>query len=230
MEWIVKPSGAVACPVFNQASYFPINNIYCVGRNYREHSIEMGSNPDREPPFFFQKSSEVLLLPGNDLDYPQDTIDLHYEVELVVAISKDCFRLNKESVESVIFGYAVGIDLTKRDIQEKAKQSGKPWLSAKVFYQSAAISKILIKDESLEPKKLEISLEVNDVLRQKSSCDKMIWSVNEIIFLLSQKIPLRAGDLIYTGTPAGVDKLEKGDFVSAILHQEPIVDIKFHVR
>lgn len=230
MSWIIKPSSPISCPVFNQDLDFPVNNIYCVGRNYRDHSIEMGSDPDREPPFFFQKSSEVLLLPGENLNYPEDTNQLHYEVELVVAISKDCFKAVKEDIHDVIFGYAVGVDLTKRDIQSQAKQSGKPWLSGKVFYKSAAISEILMNDEILEVDKFEISLDVNTKNKQRSSCNNMIWSTEEIIFLLSQNIPLRCGDLIYTGTPSGVGNLEKGDVVRASLHSKQNISLDFCVK
>ena len=230
MGWIINPSPLVACPVFNRDLSFPVKNIYCVGRNYRDHALEMGSNPDREIPFFFQKVSEILLLPGSNLEYPNDTNELHHEVELVVAISNSGYKIHKSEVEDMIFGYAVGVDLTKRDIQKKAKESGKPWLSGKVFSGSAAISEIVLKDDSLDADELEISLSVNGDLRQNSGCDKMIWSVNEIIFLLSQTVPLGPGDLIYSGTPSGVGKMEKGDTVSAILHQENNARLSFQIE
>ena len=130
----------------------------------------------------------------------------------------------------MIFGYAAGVDLTKRDIQKKAKQAGRPWLSGKVFSGSAAISKIVLKEESLEPDKLEISLSVDGEIRQRSVCDKMIWSVNEIIFLLSQTVSLCPGDLIYTGTPSGVGKVKKGDTVSATLHQDNSTKLSFQIK
>ena len=230
MNWVFKPSAVVGCPVLNQDLSFPVNNIYCVGRNYRDHALEMGSNPDREPPFFFHKISEILLLPGNNLDYPDDTKDLHHEVELVVAISNDGYKIKSSEAKNMIFGYAVGVDLTKRDIQKKAKQAGRPWLSGKVFSGSAAISKIVLKEESLEPDKLEISLSVDGEIRQRSVCDKMIWSVDEIIFLLSQTVPLCPGDLIYTGTPSGVGKVKKGDTVSATLHQDNSTKLSFQIK
>ena len=229
MDWIINPSPLVACPVLNQDLSFPVRNIYCVGRNYRDHAFEMGSNPDRETPFFFQKVSEILLLPGSNLEYPDDTNELHHEVELVVAISNNGYKIHKPEAKDMIFGYAVGVDLTKRDIQKKAKETGKPWLSGKVFAGSAAISEIVLKDESLDADKLEISLSVNGELRQNSGCDKMIWSVNEIIFLLSQTVPLGPGDLIYSGTPSGVGKIERGDTVSAILHQENSAKLSFQI-
>ena len=230
MDWIINPSPLVACPVLNRDLSFPVRNIYCVGRNYRDHAFEMGSNPDRETPFFFQKVSEILLLPGSNLEYPDDTNELHHEVELVVAISNDGYKIHKPEAKDMIFGYAVGVDLTKRDIQKKAKETGKPWLSGKVFAGSAAISEIVLKDESLDADKLEISLSVNGEIRQNSGCDKMIWSVNEIIFLLSQTVPLGPGDLIYSGTPSGVGKIEKGDTVSAILHQENSARLSFQIE
>jgi len=229
MDWIIKPSPIISCPVLGHSSTFPARNIYCVGRNYREHAVEMGSNPDREAPFFFQKTAEVLLLPGNNLEYPNDTKDLHHEVEIVVAISKDGYKIENTEVNDMIFGYAVGVDLTKRDIQNKAKDAGKPWLSGKVFAGSAAISEIVLRDESTESDKLKISLSVNGECRQKSESNKMIWSVNEIIYLLSQTVPLIAGDLIYTGTPSGVGQLGKGDTVSAILHQENSTILSFQI-
>ena len=229
MVWIIKPSPIISCPVLGHSSTFPARNIYCVGRNYREHAVEMGSDPDREAPFFFQKTSEVLLLPGNNLKYPDDTKELHHEVEIVVAISKDGYKIDTADVNDMIFGYAVGVDLTKRDIQKKAKDAGKPWLSGKVFAGSAAISEIVLRDESTDSDKLEISLSVNGERRQKSESNKMIWSVNEIIYLLSQTVPLVAGDLIYTGTPSGVGQLGKGDTVSAILHQENSTTLNFQI-
>ena len=230
MNWIIKPSPIVSCPVLEQSLTFPVRNIYCVGRNYREHAVEMGSNPDREPPFFFQKTSEVLLLPGNNLEYPDDTNELHHEVEIVVAISKNGYKIDTAEINDMIFGYAVGVDLTKRDIQRKAKESGKPWLSGKVFAGSAAISKIVLRDESTDSDDLEISLSLNGDRKQKAKSNEMIWSVNEIIYLLSQTVPLVAGDLIYTGTPSGVGKIEKGDTISAILHQEKSTTLSFQIN
>ena len=229
MDWVLKKSDIVACPVLNHGPSFPVNNIYCVGRNYSEHAKEMGGDPDREPPFFFHKISEILLLPGNDLEFPDDTKELHHEVELVVALGKKGFKIQTEESKDLIFGYAVGVDLTKRDIQRNAKETGRPWMSGKVFSGSAAISGIVKKDKSEEPDNIEISLSVNDIIRQQSKCAQMIWSVEEIIFLLSQTIPLFPGDLIYTGTPSGVGMIKKGDRVSAILHQENSVRLSFDI-
>ena len=229
MDWVLKKSDAVACPVLNHGSSFPVNNIYCVGRNYSEHAKEMGGNSDREPPFFFHKISEILLPPGNDLEFPDGTKELHHEVELVVALGSKGFKIQKTQSKDLIFGYAVGVDLTKRDIQKNAKETGRPWMSGKVFSGSAAISDIVIKEESEEPDNIEISLSINDIIRQQSKCAQMIWSVEEIIFLLSQTIPLFPGDLIYTGTPSGVGKIKKGDTVSATLHQENSAHLSFKI-
>ena len=167
MNWALKKSDTVACPVLNHGPSFPVNNIYCVGRNYSEHAKEMGGNPDREPPFFFHKISEILLPPGNDLKFPDDTKELHYEVELVVALGSKGFKILKEQSKDLIFGYAVGVDLTKRDIQKNAKDAGRPWMSGKVFFGSAAISDIVRKEESEEPDNIEISLSINDIIRWK---------------------------------------------------------------
>ena len=229
MDWVLKKSDIVACPVLNHGPSFPVNNIYCVGRNYSEHAKEMGGDPDREPPFFFHKISEILLLPGNDLEFPDDTKELHHEVELVVALGKKGFKIQTEESKDLIFGYAVGVDLTKRDIQRNAKETGRPWMSGKVFSGSAAISGIVKKDKSEEPDNIKISLSVNDTIRQQSKCAQMIWSVEEIIFLLSQTIPLFPGDLIYTGTPSGVGKIKKGDTVSATLHQKNSAHLSFEI-
>ena len=229
MQFVIPTSDRASIAIHGTSDRFPIRRIYCVGRNYREHAVEMGSDPDREAPFFFQKTAEVLLLPGNNLEYPDDTKDLHHEVEIVVAISKDGYKIETTEVNDMIFGYAVGVDLTKSDLQKKAKESGKPWLSGKVFAGSAAISEIVLRDESTDSDKLEISLSVNGERRQKSESNKMIWTVNEIIYLLSQTVPLVAGDLIYTGTPSGVGKIGKGDTISAVLHQENSTTLSFQI-
>ena len=169
------------------------------------------------------------MLPGNDLRYPDDTKELHHEVELVVALGREGFKIQKTQSKDLIFGYAVGVDLTKRDLQKNAKETGRPWMSGKVFSGSAAISDIVIKEESEKSENIELSLIINDIIRQQSKCAQMIWSVEEIIFLLSQTIPLFTGDLIYTGTPSGVRKIKKGDTVSATLHQKNSVYLSFDI-
>ena len=229
-DWIIKSPIPVECDVLNESLKFPSRNIYCVGRNYRDHAIEMGGDPQREKPFFFQKSSDILVKNGSEIIYPEDTSNFQYEVELVVAISQDAFKLDSSEAKNIIFGYAVGVDITKRDLQKISKDSGKPWFSAKVFYGSAMISDIVPKEDSYYPEDIKISLEVNRERRQFTGCNNMIWNVFELISILSQTISLKAGDLIFTGTPAGVGQLQKGDVVEAKLIQDNSTSLSFVVK
>ena len=229
-DWIIKSPIPVECDVLNESLKFPSRNIYCVGRNYRDHAIEMGGDSKREKPFFFQKSSDILVKNGFELIYPEDTSNFQYEVELVVAISQDAFKVGSSEAKNIIFGYAVGVDITKRDLQKISKDGGKPWFSAKVFYGSAMISDIVPKEDSYHPEDIKISLEVNGEIKQFTGCNNMIWNVFELISILSQTIPLKAGDLIFTGTPAGVGQLQKGDIVEAKLIQNNSTSLSFVVK
>ena len=228
-RWIIKQSPVMECPVFEEDLKFPLRNIYCVGRNYRDHAIEMGTDPDRDPPFFFQKTSEVTLKDGDILKYPTDTNNLHFEVELVVFISKDAHRISPFQAENIIFGYGIGVDITKRDVQKISKDSGKPWFSGKVFYGSAIISEVIPVHKCLEPEEIRISLSVNGEIKQDSGCNKMIWNVFELVSTLSQSIPLKAGDVIFSGTPAGVGELQKDDSILATLHQPNTTTLKLNI-
>ena len=219
----------VECDVLNESLKFPSRNIYCVGRNYRDHVKEMGGDPEKEKPFFFQKTSDILLKNGSELVYPKDSSDVQYEVELVVAISKDAFKVGPCEAKSIVFGYSVGVDITKRDLQKISKNSGKPWFSAKVFYGSAIISDVVPLKDSYNPENIKISLNVNGERKQFTGCNNMIWNVFELISILSQTIPLKAGDLIFTGTPAGVGQLQKGDMVEAKLIQNNSASLSFVV-
>ena len=228
-NWVIKNSPPVECSILDESLKFPCRNIYCVGRNYRDHAKEMGSDPDREQPFFFQKTSDILVNDSSEIEYPKDTSNFQYEVELVVAISEDAFQINDVEAKDKVFGYALGIDITKRDLQQKSKDSGKPWFSGKVFYGSAVLSDIVPLKKSIEPDKMRIFLSVNGRQKQNSGCNKMIWNVFELISILSQTIPLKAGDLIFTGTPAGVGELQRGDIVSAGLDQPNSISLSFSV-
>ena len=229
-NWIIKSPISVECDVLNESQKFPSRNIYCNGRNYRSHAIEMGSDPDREKLFFFQKTSDILVKNGFELIYPMDTRDIQYEVELVVAISKDAFKVGSHEAKNKVFGYAVGVDITKRDLQKITKNSGKPWFSAKVFYGSAIISDVVPVEISCNLEDIKISLKVNGERKQFTDCNKMIWNVFELIFILSQTIPLKAGDLIFTGTPADVEQLQKGDIIEAKLIQNNSASLSFLVK
>ena len=229
-HWIIKSPNPVECDVLNESLQFPSRNIYCVGRNYKDHTEEMGGDPKKEKPFFFQKTSDILVKNGSELIYPKDTSNLQYEVELVVAISKDAFKVGSREARNKVFGYAVGVDITKRDLQKISKNSGKPWFSAKVFYSSAMISDIVSVEDSYDPGDIKISLEINGERKQFTSCNKMIWNAFELISILSQTIPLKAGDLIFTGTPSGVGQLQKGDVVEAKLIQNNSTSLSFVVK
>ena len=229
-NWMISSTLPVECDVLNESLKFPSRNIYCVGRNYRDHAKEMGGDPEKEKPFFFQKTSDILLKNGSELVYPKDSSDVQYEVELVVAISRDAFKVGPREAKSIVFGYAVGVDITKRDLQKISKNSGKPWFSAKVFYGSAMISDVVPIKDSYNPEDIKISLKVNGERKQFTGCNNMIWNVFELISILSQTIPLKAGDLIFTGTPAGVGQLQKGDMVEAKLIQNNSASLSFLVK
>ena len=227
MKWTFEPTGAVPWPVRDQDTLFPVHDLFCVGRNYRDHTLEMGGDPDQEPPFFFQKPSNALLGPAGSLLYPEDTLDLQHEVELVVALGKSGYNVKVADAEALIYGYGVGVDLTRRDLQIKDKGSGRPWFRGKVFSGSVALSEIVPKENCPDVNNMEIDLTINEDLRQRAKCSDMIWSVMEIISFLSEEIHLAAGDLIYTGTPHGVGTLEQGDIVKAKLNS--IVTLGFKV-
>ena len=210
----------------NTEESFPVHRIYCVGQNYADHAIEMGSDPDREQPFFFSKPADAIT-ESDQLPWPSRTSNLHHEVELVVALSAGGSNLSLGEAKQCVFGYAVGVDLTKRDLQSEAKQKGRPWDVAKGFDLSAPISEIVpIKDWLFEGKK-SIVLSVNDIERQSAVLGKLIWDIPELISELSTLYTLSKGDLIFTGTPAGVSMLNVGDVVSATV--EGLTTLKFKI-
>ena len=200
---------------------FPVHRIYCVGRNYVEHAIEMGHS-GREAPFFFMKPADAVLpLEGGEMPpvgtmyYPSLTKSLHHEVELVVAIGKGGRNIQADNALDHVWGYAVGIDMTRRDLQAEAKKQGRPWCVAKGFDQSAPISPIKPAASCSIGPDTRISLDVNGSLRQDSTLGKLIWSVSEIIEHLSKAWELAPGDLIFTGTPEGVNAVVRGDLLTA---------------
>jgi fumarylpyruvate hydrolase len=190
---------------------FPVHRIYCVGRNYAAHAVEMGHDPDRESPFFFQKNPDSLLPDGSDFPYPDKTEDLHYELELVVALASGGRNIALESALDCIFGYAVGLDMTRRDLQEQAKKMGRPWDVGKAFDHSAPCSTIVPAHTIGHPDTGAVWLKVNGENRQNGDLNQMIWKVPEIIAYLSGLFTVSPGDLIYTGTPAGVGATVRGD-------------------
>lgn len=208
---------------------FPVRRIFCVGRNYAAHTREMGGDPQREPPFFFSKPADAIC-EETTLRYPSRTADLHHEVEMVVALGESLAdkgkNLSFEEARAAIFGYAVGIDLTRRDLQAEAKELGRPWDTAKGFDQSALIAAVTPASEAGDMGTANISLRVNGELRQQGNTADMIWSTSELIAELSTFFRLCPGDLIYTGTPAGVAALQPGDVLEARLGNLSILKLK----
>lgn len=200
-----------ALPVSGSTLLFPVRRIYCVGRNYADHAREMGHDPDREPPFFFQKNPDNLRTDGT-FPYPPLSADVHFEIELVVALGSGGRDLTPAAAEAAIWGYAIGLDMTRRDRQAEAKKAGRPWEVAKAFEASAPCSPILpAADLAAPPRTGAITLRQNGDLRQQGDLADLIWTVPETIANLSTLFELRAGDLIFTGTPAGVGPVARGD-------------------
>ena len=190
---------------------FPVRRIYCVGRNYAAHAREMGHNPDREPPFFFAKPADSIVPNGGEIAYPVATQNLHPEIELVVALSQGGWNIPVNKASNCIYGYGVGLDLTRRDMQGVAKDMGRPWDLSKGFDNAAPMSAIRPVSETGILESGVITLTVNGNLRQKGDLADMIWNVSETINYLSGLIELKPGDLIFTGTPEGVAGIERGD-------------------
>jgi fumarylpyruvate hydrolase len=211
MGYVIKPGPVPALPVAGSADVFPVNRIFCVGRNYADHAREMGHDPDREPPFFFMKPGSCLLPEGRDFPYPQLSKDVHYEFELVAALSSGGANLSVREALNHVYGYAAGLDMTRRDLQSQAKKLARPWDAAKAFDHSAPCSQVMPASEIGHPKQGAIRLEQNGKRVQNSDLSALIWSVPEIIAHLSTLFTLEAGDLIFTGTPAGVGPVQRGD-------------------
>jgi len=205
---------------------FPIHRVFCVGKNYAEHAKEMGSEVEKKEPFFFSKVPESVTQ-VDEILVPEDTANLHHEVELVVCLKKGGMNINVDEAHQCIFGYAVGVDLTKRDIQKNSKDKGHPWESAKSFDQSGPISYIK-KYEEVVLKNNNISLSVNGEEKQNSSVGNMVWGIEELISILSKKIILKPGDILFTGTPAGVSKINKGDFIEANIQEVGQLELNFN--
>ena len=214
MGFPFQPVERVLLPIHGSDGLFPVNQVYCVGRNYAAHAREMGVD-DRKPPFFFTKPSYSITT--GDVKYPPNTQNLQHEVELVLAVGEDMS----------IFGFAVGVDLTRRDLQGQAKKEGKPWFRGKSFVGSAPISRIIPIEGFEELSGLELRLKVNGELRQYGSCAEMIWSPQELLCEMAADVPLKQGDLIFTGTPEGVSKINTGDVVEASILNK--IDLSFTI-
>jgi fumarylpyruvate hydrolase len=227
MSFVFEPAVQVAVPVRSSGLELPVRRIYCVGRNYADHVREMGGDPNASPPFFFAKPADALVETGTTLPYPSATEDLHHEVELVVALAEGGQDIPAEAAEAKVFGYAVGIDLTRRDLQAMAKKAGQPWEAGKALDQGAPCSTLVPASEVGHLNTGRISLAVNGETRQDGDLAQMIWPVPHIIAKLSALFTLAPGDLIFTGTPAGVGAIGPGDQVSAAI--EGIGDLEIAI-
>jgi fumarylpyruvate hydrolase len=210
-NYVFAPPATVSVGVIGESARYPVRRIYCVGRNYAEHAREMGHDPDRELPFFFQKNPDNLVLNNQDFPYPTMTSNLHHEIELVVAMGQGGRDISAANALAHVYGYALGIDLTRRDLQNEAKKTGRPWEIGKAFEHSAPMTDITPATKSGHLTKGAIWLKVNGEVRQQSDLTQLIWNIPEIIAHLSAIFELRAGDLIMTGTPAGVAAVKPGD-------------------
>ena len=210
-DYVIAAPNETSLAVIGETACFPVRRIYCVGRNFAAHAREMGANPDRDPPFFFSKPRDAVTFNGKSVPYPPMTKDLHHEIELVVALKGEGKNINTDDALKLVYGYAVGLDLTRRDLQGAAKAAGKPWDMGKGFDFSAPTGPIHKASDIGHPKAGKISLDVNGKLCQAGDLSDMIWSVAETIAYLSTLVTLRPGDLIFTGTPEGVGPIGPGD-------------------
>jgi fumarylpyruvate hydrolase len=211
MTYVIPAPAQTSVEVAGSSERFPVHRIYCVGRNYAAHAREMGMDPEREPPFFFSKPADAIVPNGAPVPYPPRTGNLHHEIELVVAIGTGGRDIPLASALTHVFGYAVGNDLTRRDLQFAAREKGQPWDVSKGFDRSAPVTAIRRAAEIGHLERGRIWIEVNGELRQQADLSEMIWNVPEIIAELSTLFDLAPGDLIFTGTPAGVGPVQRGD-------------------
>jgi fumarylpyruvate hydrolase len=211
MSYVFPPPAPSALSVVGSADLFPVHRVYCVGRNYAAHAREMGKDPDKEPPFFFLKPADAVVPGGGGIHYPPGTGIYHHEVELVVALREGGRRIGVAGALAKVFGYAVGLDMTRRDLQLQARDMGRPWDFGKGFDESAPIAPLTPASRWSDPTRGAISLEVNGEIRQAADLSELIWSVAETISYLSDYYTLAPGDLIFSGTPAGVGAVVPGD-------------------
>jgi fumarylpyruvate hydrolase len=208
--YAVDPAPVTVLPVEGSELVFPVRRVYCVGRNFAAHAIEMGSDPDREPPFFFQKNPDNLLVSG-EFPYPVASNDVHHEIEMVVALKKGGSDIPVETALDHVYGYGVGLDMTRRDLQGKAKDTGRPWEVGKAFEASAPCTAIVPAAKIGHPASGAVTLDINGERRQTGDLNQMIWKVPEMISYLSGLFTLAAGDIIFAGTPSGVGPVKRGD-------------------
>lgn len=210
-DYVINPPATPSIAVAGSDSRFPVRRIFCVGRNYAAHAREMGKDPDREPPFFFTKPADAVVDDNARIPYPPETENFHYEAELVVAIGKGGVNIDEKDALDHVWGYAIGNDLTRRDLQATAKEMGRPWDWGKAFDNSAVCGPVHAVESIGHLQQGKIRLSVNDQIKQDADLHEMIWSIPEQISILSRTMEVKPGDLIYSGTPAGVGALSPGD-------------------
>ncbi len=210
MTYVFAPPPIPSLPIVNSGDIFPVHRVYCVGRNYAAHAVEMGHDPNKDPPFFFQKNPDNLNLTG-EFPYPPASNDVHHEIELVVALGKGGHDIPLGEAASCVYGYAVGLDMTRRDLQARAKEMGRPWEVAKAFEASAPCGALVPESASGRLDSGAIWLDVNGERRQTGDLNQLIWKVPEMISYLSGLFTLVPGDVIFTGTPSGVAAVKRGD-------------------
>jgi len=212
-QYVIPQPEQAAIAVEGSDKLFPVRRIWCVGRNYADHAREMGHDPDREPPFFFQKPSDAVMPNHSAIPYPPMTKDLQHEIELVVCIGKGGKNIPKDKALDHVYGYCVGLDMTRRDLQTDAKKLGRPWEPGKSFDQSAPVSAVVPASKCGHPFKGEIWVKVNGAVKQKGDLNQHIWQIDETIAFLSDYVAIEPGDIIMMGTPAGVGPVVAGDRV-----------------
>ncbi|GAB3630552.1 fumarylacetoacetate hydrolase [Pandoraea terrae] len=213
-QYVFEPAPQASVAIAGSDARFPVRRVFCVGRNYAAHAREMGSNPDREPPFFFMKPADAVVAAAGTLPYPPLTSDLHHEIELVVAIGQGGAGIDSGDALKHVWGYGVGVDLTRRDLQQEAKDTRRPWDWGKAFDASAPCGPLRPALQIGHPASGRIWLDVNGAPRQHGDLDELIWPVADLIVEISRSVRLEAGDLIFTGTPAGVGALQPGDKIA----------------
>lgn len=225
--YVFEPPRQASLSIQGSKERFPVHRVYCVGRNYAAHAVEMGHDPDKEPPFFFQKNPDNLIADATQFPYPKASSDVHHEIELLVALKSGGEDIAVENALDCVFGYGVSLDMTRRDLQGEMKKLGRPWEIGKAFEMSAPAGPIVTVSDCGHVDSGDIWLKVNDEVRQTGDLNQMIWKTPEMISILSSLFTLQAGDIILTGTPSGVAAIERGDRMHGYV--EGVGDLKITV-
>lgn len=225
--YVIAPPAQATLSIAGSTEQFPVHRVYCVGRNYAAHAVEMGHDPDKEPPFFFQKNPDNLIADATSFPYPKASNDVHHEVELLVALKSGGDDIPVADALDCVYGYGVSLDMTRRDLQGEMKKLGRPWEIGKAFEMSAPAGPLYPVSQVGHPEEGDIWLKVNDETRQSGDLNQMIWKTAEMISILSTLFTLQPGDVIMTGTPAGVGPVQRGDRMHA--HVAGVGDLQLTV-